>query len=607
MPSEPLTSCDVSRLTEQELRCLYLDSVESQQRNLKLSEAITAANLKFIETGNINQMAQILLDACMTITNSPFGLLAELLPDGNAAVLALSLVSFDPISETPLFRDIRYDILRYGQHVLPVHSSLFFAPVSDDSVIIIDSPDENHWTDCPCPFCSFDFTTFAGIPLKIGSTPVGIIGLANRSGGYHSAKMNELDNFVQTCSLAIVSARSDIERKSAQDQLRQAQKMEAIGQLAGGIAHDFNNLLTVINGYSTLIIQKIDEKNQIRKEVEQILNAGERAATLVRQLLAFGRRQILEPRQINVNTLVASLHKILCRLIGEQITLSTRLAPDIGSLKADHGQVEQIVMNLVINARDALSQGGTITVETANVNLKAAFARENPGARPGRYIMISVRDSGMGMTPEVIDRIFEPFFTTKEQGYGTGLGLATVYGIVKQSGGYIKVSSEVGLGSEFRVYFPRYTEDASHHILKDSVPASTANIPKLQILVVEDEPAVLSLTAVSLESRGFRVLTASGPQEALKVFERYSDTINVLVSDVMMPEMNGPEMVKVMRSMRPDLCVVFMSGYANENVDSIDLSDPMNKFIMKPFSPDELIRIITSCCNSDGVDAEIIP
>jgi signal transduction histidine kinase/CheY-like chemotaxis protein len=595
MSQEHASRSDVDQLTEEELRALYLASVESQQRTLKLSEAITAANLRFIENGNINQMAQILVDACMTITNSPFGMLYELLPDGNAAVLALSLASFDPISDEPLFRDIKYDIMRYGQYVLPRHPSLLFAPVIEDTVIIVDSPDDNRWDECTCTVCSAGFSNFAGIPLKIGGTVVGIIALAHRDGGYRSANISELENFVQTCSLAIISARSEIDRKAAQDQLRQAQKMEAIGQLAGGIAHDFNNLLTVINGYSTLVLQKVDANNKVFKDVEQILNAGERAATLVRQLLAFARRQILEPRQINVNTLVASLHKILCRLIGEQATLSTRLAPDIGMVKADPGQVEQIVMNLVINARDALAQGGMITIETSNINLDASFLRDNHGAVPGSYIMISVRDNGMGMSQEVIGRIFEPFFTTKGQGNGTGLGLATVYGIVKQSSGYITVTSEVGLGTEFHVFLPRCEEQPSIFEPKDPSTEAEMTVKTVQVLVVEDEPTVLNLAVVSLESRGFKVLSAPGPTEAIKLFESHVKSIDVVLADVMMPEMNGPEMVEIMRCTRPDLGVVFMSGYANENVSSIDLADKRNRCIMKPFSPDELARIITSC------------
>jgi len=575
-----------------ELSTFYQATEEHQQRSLMLSESINAANLRFIETGNINQMAQILIDACMTVTNSPFGILYELLPDGQAGILALSLASFDSISEEPVFQNIRYEIRRHGAYLLPRHSSLLFAPVLEDTVIIVDSPEENLWAGCACDICTPQISCFAGIPLKIGSVTVGMIGLANRADGYRTTHIHELENYAQTCSLVIKSARADLDRKVAQEHLRQAQKMEAIGQLAGGIAHDFNNLLTVINGYSTLILQKIGDNGEIRKEIEQILNAGERAATLVRQLLAFGRRQVLEPRQLNVNSLIASLHKILCRLIGENITFSTRLSPDIGLIKADPSQIEQIIMNLVINARDAFERGGTITIETANRVLDESFVRTNRGSMPGSYVMIAVRDSGMGMSQECIDRIFEPFFSTKDQGKSTGLGLATVYGIVKQSCGYIQVQSEIGIGSEFRVFFPRM-----ENIEQETQITAPPQPPQLSpesglILVVEDEKTVLDMAAITLRSQGYTVLTASGPLEALRIFEHFSDDIDLLLTDIMMPDMTGPEMAKLMRGMRPDLQIVYMSGYADGHIKASDFPGERIPFITKPFNPAEMKRIV---------------
>ena len=578
--------------TMPELSALYQAAEERQQRSLMLSESITAANLRFIETGNINQMAQILIDACMTITNSPFGVLYEILPDGNASILSLSLASFDSISEEAVFRDIKYEIRRHGHYLFPRHHSLLLAPLIEDRVIIVDSPAENRWAGCSCAVCAPHFSCFAGMPLKIGTVAVGMIGLANRSGGYHTSHINELENYAQTCALAINGARADIERKAAQEQLRQAQKMEAIGQLAGGIAHDFNNLLTVINGYSTLVLQKISSSDQMHKEVEQILNAGERAATLVRQLLAFGRRQVLEPRQLNINSLIASLHKILCRLIGENISLATHLSSDIGLVKADPSQIEQIIMNLVINARDSFESGGSITIETANRILDDVFVRENKGAVIGSYIMIAVKDSGMGMSEECIRRIFEPFFCTKELGNGSGLGLATVYGIVKQSGGYIQVQSEIGIGSEFRVFLPR-TEDieldtSPREALQTMQPSAESGM----ILIVEDEKAVLDMAALTLRSQGCTVLTASGPLEALKIFERFSDNIDLLLTDIMMPDMTGPEMAKLMRDIQPDLHIVFMSGYADGHIRASDFPGERIPFIMKPFNPAEMTRIV---------------
>ncbi|MDA8429265.1 MAG: ATP-binding protein [Geobacteraceae bacterium] len=578
--------------TMPELSALYQAAEERQQRSLMLSESITAANLRFIETGNINQMAQILIDACMTITNSPFGVLYEILPDGNASILSLSLASFDSISEEAVFRDIKYEIRRHGHYLFPRHHSLLLAPLIEDRVIIVDSPAENRWAGCSCAVCAPHFSCFAGMPLKIGTVAVGMIGLANRSGGYHTSHINELENYAQTCALAINGARADIERKAAQEQLRQAQKMEAIGQLAGGIAHDFNNLLTVINGYSTLVLQKISSSDQMHKEVEQILNAGERAATLVRQLLAFGRRQVLEPRQLNINSLIASLHKILCRLIGENISLATHLSSDIGLVKADPSQIEQIIMNLVINARDAFESGGSITIETANRVLDDVFVRENKGAVIGSYIMIAVKDSGMGMSEECIKRIFEPFFCTKELGNGSGLGLATVYGIVKQSGGYIQVQSEIGIGSEFRVFLPRQEEIELDTSPREALQTMQPSAESGMILIVEDEKAVLDMAALTLRSQGCTVLTASGPLEALKIFERFSDNIDLLLTDIMMPDMTGPEMAKLMRDIQPDLHIVFMSGYADGHIRASDFPGERIPFIMKPFNPAEMTRIV---------------
>jgi len=566
---------------------------ESQRRSLKLSEAITAANLHFIETGNLNQMAAILLGSCMTITNSPFGMFHQLLPDGNAGVLALSLASSDPVSEEPVYRHIQNEIRSHGRYLLTCHDSIFFAPVTEGATIVMNAPGENLWKGCGCPLCTPALGSFAGIPLKIGSSMIGVIALANREGGYLKDDIQEMENYAQTCALAIGSAHAELDRKQAREQLRQAQKMEAIGQLAGGIAHDFNNLLTVINGYSTLLLQKIGENDQMRKEVEQILNAGERATALIRQLLAFGRRQMLEPRLLNINTLIANLHKILCRLIGENVILSTHLAVDIGLVKADPSQIEQIIMNLVINARDALENGGTITVETGNRQLDAAFARQNRGAVPGDFVMIAVRDTGTGMSDDVIARIFEPFFTTKEQGHGTGLGLSTVYGIVKQSNGYIQVKSEVGKGTEFKLYLPRIMNAEEQTAIGDATlrladPCGNAGL----IMIVEDERTVLDLSAITLKSRGYDVLTASSPRDALRLFERCSGQIDLLLTDVMMPEMSGPEMVRIMLTKRPDLKVVFMSGYTDEKLGATVFPDDQQAFIMKPFKPDNLLHII---------------
>lgn len=567
-------------------------SEEHQQRRLKLIEAINSANLDFMEHGNLHKMAEIILETCMTITSSSLAMLYEMLPNGNAGVLALSMTSLDPV---PGFQDVQYELLRNGQYEVPLHSSLIMAPVIENKTIVVNSPEENQWQICSCRICSANITTFAGFPLKIGATTIGMIGLANSADGYTPDDIIDLETFSHSCALAISAARAENIRKSTLDQLRQSQKMEAIGQLAGGISHDFNNLLTVITGYSTLALQKIGSDNPAAKDIEQVINAGERATTLIRQLLAFGRRQILDPQPINVNIFIASIHKILCRLIGENISLTTSLSPDIGMVLADPSQVEQVIMNLVINARDAMARGGVITIETTNQVIDSSFVRKNRGAVEGNYVAISVRDTGMGMSEEVITRIFEPFFTTKAES-GTGLGLATVYGIVKQNNGYIQVVSQVGIGSEFKVFIPRLSKN--HKEKGASTPGKATSIPERGeglVLVVEDEQAVLDLAAVSLRSQGYDVLTASGPLDALRIFDRAGEKINLVISDIMMPDMSGTEMAKEMRLKHPGVKLLFMSGYPEEKLNALDFPGDHIQFMTKPFSPADLAILVQKC------------
>lgn len=376
------------------------------------------------------------------------------------------------------------------------------------------------------------------------------------------------------------------EHRQAMAQLRQAQKMEAIGQLAGGVAHDFNNLLTIINGYSTLILNEMPTDNPFRSEIEQILKAGERAADLTHQLLAFSRRQVLEPKVISINYLVRNLEKMLKRLIRENIILETRLSDCLGVVKADPGQVEQILMNLLVNARDALESGGVITIETANAVLDKTFVNENPGAIEGTYVMLAVHDNGVGMAEDTKRKIFEPFFTTKKQGKGTGLGLATVYGIVKQSGGYIQVVSEPGNGASFRVYLPQVDSQTDDEVTGATEEVSTGIGT---ILVVEDEAGVLNLAVRTLSRRGYTVLQATSPSEASEIFESNQHLIDLVLSDVIMPEKNGPALMREFKEKRPDIKILFMSGYTDDTILPQEITNERIAFINKPFTPDVLV------------------
>ncbi|MDX6530250.1 MAG: two-component system, cell cycle sensor histidine kinase and response regulator CckA [Blastocatellia bacterium] len=393
-------------------------------------------------------------------------------------------------------------------------------------------------------------------------------------------------------------ARDVTQRKQLEDQLRQSQKMEAIGQLAGGVAHDFNNLLTAINGYSALALQRIDENHPVRGYLEEVRKAGDRAANLTRQLLAFGRKQILQPLAINMNDVVTDMNKMLRRLIGEDIRLTAKLDPVLKKIKADPGQVEQVLVNLVVNARDAMPQGGNLTIETATVELDAEYVNKHVGFVPGSYVMLAVSDTGSGMDGKTQARIFDPFFTTKEKGKGTGLGLSTVYGIIKQSGGNISVYSELGHGTTFKVYLPG---------LAAAPPKANAAVEKAvlggseTILLVEDEDVVRGLARKILEHAGYSVLEASRGAEAFQLCQEHAQPVDLLLTDVVMPETSGKEVADRLSKGQPGLRVLFMSGYTDEAIVHHGVLDSNVEFIQKPFTPAALVRKVR-----EVLDAELV-
>ena len=380
---------------------------------------------------------------------------------------------------------------------------------------------------------------------------------------------------------------SDIShRKRLEEQLLHAQKMEAVGRLAGGVAHDFNNMLTVIAGYNRMILDDLSPLDPLRGYAEEVLKAADRAGALTNQLLAFSRRQIMQPRVVNVNTALQQTETMLRRLIGEDIDLLLSLDPAIGNIKADPGHVEQAIVNLAVNARDAMPIGGRITIETANVALDENYARTHMGVKPGEFVMIAVSDTGHGMDAETRRRIFEPFFTTKEQGKGTGLGLATVYGIVKQTGGDIWVYSEPGCGTTFKLYFPRVPDPVSE--LSDGAGEPVAQRGGETILVVEDEDAVRQLTVKLLKQLGYTVLTASSGAEALEVSAAHKGRIALLLTDVVMPNMSGRQLADALTRLRPETQVLYLSGYTENTVVHHGVLDPGVNFLPKPFSREGL-------------------
>ena len=384
----------------------------------------------------------------------------------------------------------------------------------------------------------------------------------------------------------LVVARDVTELRNVQDRLRQSEKMEAVGQLAGGIAHDFNNLLTAINGFAYLALVREDMPPDLREFVEGIRRSGERAAALTSQLLAYSRKSVLMPSLVNLNHAVSEMEKILRRLIQENINVVARLQPDLGAVKVDAGQMSQVILNLAVNARDAMPKGGTLTLETANVALPGAAEESPPDAPPGNYIMLSVRDTGVGMTPEVKARIFEPFFTTKDVGLGTGLGLSSVYGIIRQSGGRISVHSTVGEGSVFRIFLPMAEGSAS----APSTPITEASPSgRESVLLVEDEEPVRTFIRRALEMLGYAVHEASGGDAAIKALEA-GQAADILITDMIMPGLAGTGLAERARALRPGLRVLYISGYADQSLVRQALDDQDAQFLQKPFSPAQLAQ-----------------
>ncbi|HEY5885700.1 MAG TPA: PAS domain S-box protein [Pyrinomonadaceae bacterium] len=374
----------------------------------------------------------------------------------------------------------------------------------------------------------------------------------------------------------------------SEEQLRQSQKMEAVGQLAGGVAHDFNNLLTAINGYSELSLRRLSPENPHYRNLSEIKKAGERAASLTRQLLAFSRKQILQPKVLDLNQVVVQTKAMLHRLIGEDIDLLVTLTPELGKVKADPNQIEQVLMNLSVNARDAMPKGGKLIIETDNVDIDKGYADDHVSVRPGRYVILAVSDTGCGMDAATQQRVFEPFFTTKEVGKGTGLGLATVYGIVKQSEGNIWVYSEVGCGTTFKIYLPCI--DSATEITSPNTQDTKLQIGSETVLLVEDEELVRNMAREILEESGYQVLEAKNGVEALKVAKQYNGLIDLMLSDVVMPHMGGRELAKQLTTNRKDMRVLYMSGYTDDAIVHHGVLDEGTAFIGKPFTPGALTR-----------------
>jgi len=397
---------------------------------------------------------------------------------------------------------------------------------------------------------------------------------------------------------AVLSVLQDItQRKQLEEQLRQSAKMEAVGMLAGGIAHDFNNLLTIINGYSHILLNALPKADPNRSAVEQIMKAGERAATLTRQLLSHSRRQVLQPKLLNLNQLLTGMEAMLRRLIGEDIELRFAAGRDIGQVHADPGQIEQVVMNLAVNARDAMPGGGMLTIETRNVELDDSHRFAHAAMRPGKYVALVVGDNGSGMDAETLAHLFEPFFTTKGQGQGTGLGMTTVSSIAKQSGGGVEVSSEPGRGTSVTVYLPRIDQPA---VAEPEAPAAKAARGSETILLVEDEEQVRHLVRDTLQREGYKVLGAPSAADARRIASAHKGPIHLLIADMVMPKEGGRELAASLAPPRPAMKVLFMSGYTDQAIVASGLPAGESGFIQKPFTPAALSSKVREILETNG-------
>ena len=388
------------------------------------------------------------------------------------------------------------------------------------------------------------------------------------------------------------------EHRLAEQRSSQSERLAAVGRFTGGVAHDFNNLLTAIIGYSEILRSRFSEDEPARAEVEEIVKAGQRAADLTRQLLAFSRKQVLQPKILDLNSIIGDIEKMLQRLIGEDIQLITKMAQPLGMVKADPGQIEQVLMNLAVNARDAMPEGGKLIIETASIELDENYAQTHANVQPGQYVMLAVSDTGGGMDKDTLAHIFEPFFTTKEQGKGTGLGLATVYGIVRQSGGHIWVYSELGRGTTFKIHLPCTDERA--RTVESSASVGKQFEQSVTVLLVEDEESVRKLAQRILEINGIVVLEAGSAEEALNLYQQHNGQIDLLITDVIMPGSSGRELSDRLRAQTSDLKVLFMSGYTDDAIVHLGILEAKVPFVQKPFTPDTLINKVAEVLGKTG-------
>ncbi|MBU0753535.1 MAG: PAS domain S-box protein, partial [Planctomycetes bacterium] len=564
--------------------------LERTERNSSLvAKAIAEASLSYLETGSFESMVRLIVEHASRILGAQLGILIDLDEEQNPRILAVNKMTWETMKGGACHDRAKTEIAEKGCYSLPFAENLLLLPLREGLSVISNNPAEHPLWAGRTPEGHPAIESFLGVPMRIGDRMVGMLALGNRPGGFTNQELREAEAFAETAALALRMARSEEDRLQVEEQLRQSQKMEAVGQLAGGIAHDFNNLLFAILNYADLGLNEISPVNPVREYLIQVQKAGNRAAGLTKQLLAFSRRQVLHLVDLNLNDLVRNLVKMLQRVIRKNIALNVISGHNLGTVHADPNQIEQVLMNLVVNARDAIAEDGLITIETENVTLDSQYVKEHPWARKGRYVLLSVTDTGCGMDENMLNHIFDPFFTTKEMDRGTGLGMSMVYGIVKQHHGTVQVYSEKGIGTTIKIYLPIVERRAVE--VGNKVAAYPAGGTET-ILLAEDEKIVRDLAVRLLSDAGYKILQACDGEEALHLFEAHKEEIDLVLLDIVMPKRGGHALLESIRSMKPGIRVLFMSGYSANVVHTGFVLNEGLQLLMKPFDAGTLLKTV---------------
>ncbi len=544
----------------------------------ELLTAVTEAMRSYLQTGDWRAAHEILLRGALQQTQSERGFVGVIVPNERLRILAYVGMSWESIVGAEEWRRASADQAASGWLEFRQFEALSGRLLASGGVVIANAADETRTPSSP---------DLLVVPVQHAHQTVGLLGVGGGTDAWGREARERLETLVQQAGVLCDSYRRSLREVSLEEQVRVAQKMEAVGLLAGGVAHDFNNLLQVIQGYTAMALDSGSTWPERKANLDQVKAAAERAAQLTQQLLAFGRQQTLQKSDLNLNQAISDLLKMLRRVIGEQIAVDFIPGHDLGNVYADRAQIDQVLLNLCVNARDAVSAGGRITLETENVLVNGAFRESHPWAKPGRYVLLTVTDNGVGMDRDTLSHVFEPFFTTKPKGKGTGLGLAVVYGVIKQHDGMIHVYSEPGKGTTFKIYLPIVARSAVTVGPKHTpVPGRGSET----ILLAEDEPMVRDLALRILQRSGYRVIVAIDGVDACAKFEAHQDEIALLVLDVVMPNLGGREVSERVAKLRPGLPVIFCSGYAGAALDAGVVNAPGTQVLAKPYGADDLLH-----------------